>query len=57
MIRFLMDFSADYSDSTFDPAEYIVTAKLKVHKEASLLDKNSITASGRVEFFIVQSFH
>ncbi|KAK8826825.1 hypothetical protein WA556_004413, partial [Blastocystis sp. ATCC 50177/Nand II] len=42
-----MDFSADYPDSTFDPAEYIVTAKLKVHKEASLLDKNSITASGR----------
>ncbi len=57
MIRLLMDFSADYPDSTFDPAEYIVTAKLKVHKEASLLDKNSITASGRVEFFIVQSFH
>ena len=50
MIRLLMDFSADYPDSTFNPAEYIVTAKLKVHKEALLLDKNCITASGRVSF-------
>lgn len=56
MIRLPMDFSADYPDSTFDPAEYIVTAKLKVHKEASLLDKNSITASGRVGFCVVYLF-
>ena len=56
MIRLLMDFSADYPNSTFDPAEYIVTTKLKVHKEASLLDKNSITASGRVGFCVIHLF-
>lgn len=52
-----MDFSTDYPDSTINTAEYTVTAKLKVHKEASLLNMNSITTSGRVRFVVTISFY
>ena len=43
-----MGFSEAYPLTRFDPSEYVVNSKLKVHKQATLLEMQSIKSSGRV---------
>ena len=43
-----MDFSEAYPLTRFDPSEYVVNSKLKVHKQATLLEMQNIKSSGRV---------
>lgn len=43
-----MDFSEAYPLTRFDPSEYVVNSKLKVHKQATLLEMQSIKSSGHV---------
>ena len=43
-----MDFSVSFSKVKYDPSEYITNSKIKIHKEAKLVNLQNIRSGGLV---------
>ena len=44
----IMDFSVSFSKVEYDPSEYITNTKIKIHKEAKLVNLQNIRSGGLV---------